>query len=93
LFCHHTLQFLVGLGVFGLELRSFESEALTKLLHLSDGVAQLVETDMKVPLLFLQFVAFLIEQVRVMVDAVSNISIMRLKSPESDWMLTNRGNA
>jgi hypothetical protein len=61
-----------------------------KLLDLVDGIAELVETDVEMPLLLLEFFLLLVEQPDIVVDAgvISMAKLSRRREP-----LTNRGNA
>lgn len=68
LISNHALQLLVRLCVFGLQLGAFDGKALPELLDLRDGITELVETDVKMTLLFFQLITFLIVKPNIMVD-------------------------
>jgi hypothetical protein len=62
-------ELLVGLGVLGFQLRALRCKTLSQLLHLTDGIAKLVQTDVEVALLLLEFFLLLVEKSDVVVDA------------------------
>ena len=65
-----VLELLVGLGVLGLELDALDGERVAELADLADRVVELVEADVEVPLLLLELVPLLVEQLDVLLDAV-----------------------
>jgi hypothetical protein len=61
-----------------------------QVLNLADGIAELVETDVEMPLLLFEFFLLLVEQPDIVVDA-GVISMARFSERRAP--LTNRGNA
>jgi hypothetical protein len=62
-------QLVVGLCVLRLELGTLRRETFPQLLDLGDRSSELVQTDVEVSLLLLEFLLLLVEQTDIMIDA------------------------
>src|SRR5277367_2606090 len=71
---YHLLQFSVGFGVGAFELPLLIGETGAKFRDLFDSVIELLETDVEMPLLFLQVVAFLDIKADIMIDEIKVVT-------------------
>lgn len=94
---NHSTKLVVRFGVLLLELGPLDGETLPELFDLGDGVSKLVESDVEMTLLLLEFVSLLDEESNVVLDAgekkrKTSISSKTQRRRIESKRLTSRGN-
>ena len=90
----HSTELVVRFGVFLLELGSLDRETLPELFDLGDRISKLVESDVEMTLLLLEFVSLLVEESDVVLDTGNRRGLKSdrvLVEGKREEKLTSRG--